>query len=70
MVTSEGSWADEASARIGECGDDLNDRLKHAGTTLHDIDDGVRAFVKENPFVALAGAVLGGFLIGRVLSRL
>lgn len=34
------------------------------------LDDRVRRFVVERPLVALAGAVAGGFLIGRLLSRL
>ena len=70
METSDSSWADEASARIGGLADDLNDRLKDAGTSLRDIDEQARAFIKDSPFVALAAAVAGGFLLGRLLSRL
>ncbi len=70
METSNSSLADEASARIGGLADDLNDRLKDAGTSLRDIDEQARAFIKDSPFVALAAAVAGGFLIGRLLSRL
>lgn len=69
MSSSEHSWADEAGARIGDAGDDVTDRLKEAGETLRAIDGEARAFIKENPFVALAAAVVGGFLIGRILSR-
>ena len=69
METSDSLWADEASARIGGLADDLNDRLKDAGTSLRDIDEQARAFLKESPFVALAAAVAGGFLLGRLLSR-
>jgi len=71
MQTSEHSWADEAGSRIGDdYGGEGSDRLKNAGETLSAIDTEVRAFVKENPFVALTAAVVGGFLIGRILSRL
>ncbi|HEY2387065.1 MAG TPA: hypothetical protein VGK30_08900 [Candidatus Binatia bacterium] len=71
MHTSEHSWADEAGSGIGgDYGGDGRDRLKDAGETLSAIDTEVRAFVKENPFVALAAAVVGGFMIGRILSRL
>jgi ElaB/YqjD/DUF883 family membrane-anchored ribosome-binding protein len=70
MQTSEHSWADEAAERIGDDYGDGGDRLREAGKTLSAIDTEVRAFVKENPFVALAGAVVGGFLLGRILSRL
>ena len=69
MQSSEESWADEAGTRIGDAGGDVTDRLKDAGETLRGIDAEARAFVKENPFVALAAAVVGGFLVGRILSR-
>jgi ElaB/YqjD/DUF883 family membrane-anchored ribosome-binding protein len=69
METSDSLWSDEASARIGGLADDLNDRLKDAGTSLRDIDEQARAFLKHSPFVALAAAVAGGFLLGRLLSR-
>jgi hypothetical protein len=71
MQTSEHSWADEAGERIGaDYAGGGSDRFRDASETLSAIDTEVRAFVKENPFVALAGAVVGGFLLGRILSRL
>jgi ElaB/YqjD/DUF883 family membrane-anchored ribosome-binding protein len=70
METSGSTWADEASSRLGGIADELNDRLKDAGANLRDIDEQARAFIKESPFVALAAAVVGGFLLGRLLSRL
>jgi ElaB/YqjD/DUF883 family membrane-anchored ribosome-binding protein len=70
MEESARNWADETGARIGGLADDLNDRLKDASASLRDIDAQTRAFVKESPFVALAAAVAGGFLLGRLLSRL
>jgi len=70
METSGSTWADEAGARFGDMADQLNDRFKDASASLRDIDEQARTFVKERPFVALAAAVAGGFLLGRLLSRL
>ena len=70
MEQSASNWADEASARVSGLADDLNERFKDAGTGLRDLDEQTRAFVKQSPFVALAAAVAGGFLLGRLLSRL
>ncbi len=70
MEHAGGSWAGDASSRISGLADELNERLKDAGAGLRDIDEQTRAFVKESPFVALAAAVVGGFLLGRLLSRL
>jgi ElaB/YqjD/DUF883 family membrane-anchored ribosome-binding protein len=50
--------------------DELTDRWKNASAGLRGIDEQTRTFVKESPFVALAAAVAGGFLLGRLLSRL
>ena len=50
--------------------DDLNERLKDASANFRDFDAQTRAFMKESPFVALAAAIAGGFLLGRLLSRL
>ena len=70
MDTSSGSTWNDATSRIGGLADEVNDRLKDAGANLRDIDEQARAFVKESPFVALAAAVAGGFLLGRIMSRL
>ena len=70
MDTSSGSTWNDATSRIGGLADEVNDRLKDAGANLRDIDEQARAFVKESPFVALAAAVAGGFLLGRIISRL
>ena len=70
MEQSASNWADEASARVSGLADDLNERFKDAGAGLRDLDEQTRAFVKHSPFVALAAAVAGGFLLGRLLSRL
>lgn len=70
MGTSSSTLGNEAGERIGELAEELNDRLKDASAGLRDIDEQARAFVKENPFVALAAALAGGFLLGRLLSKL
>jgi len=70
MEQSASSWANEAGAKISGMADDLNERLKDASANFRDFDAQTRAFVKESPFVALAAAVAGGFLLGRLLSRL
>ena len=36
---------------------------------LTEVDQKVRAFVKERPVLALLGAIAAGYLIGRVLGR-
>ncbi|TMA83266.1 MAG: hypothetical protein E6J72_00485 [Deltaproteobacteria bacterium] len=70
MERSASNWADEASARVSGLADDVNERFKDASAGLRDLDEQTRAFVKHSPFVALAAAVAGGFLLGRLLSRL
>ncbi len=64
---------DESSAGIGAFADafadDLQDRLQEPGTSWQDLDAQARTFIRESPFVALAAAIAGGFLIGRLLSR-
>ncbi len=70
MEHSASNWADDAGTRLGGLADELNQRVKGAGASLRDIDEQTRAFVKESPFVALAAAVVGGFLLGRLMSRL
>jgi len=70
METSGSTRSNEAGSRLGGLADELNDRFKDASGSLRDLDEQARAFLKESPFVALAAAVAGGFLLGRLLSRL
>ena len=70
METSSSTWGSEAGSRVSGLADELTDRLKNASAGFRDIDEQTRTFVKESPFVALAAAVAGGFLLGRLLSRL
>ena len=44
-------------------------RLNDAADELREADRQIRGFVKESPFLALALAVAGGYLIGRTLSH-
>jgi ElaB/YqjD/DUF883 family membrane-anchored ribosome-binding protein len=44
--------------------------MEQARSAFDDVDEQVRSFVKERPFVAVGVAVLGGFVLGRLLSRL
>ena len=69
MDTAGNTW-DDATSRMSGLADDLGERFKDAGANLRDIDEQARAFIKESPFVALAAAVVGGFLLGRIMSRL
>ena len=69
MDTSGSTWS-EATSRMSGVADEFNNKLKDAGANLRDIDGRARAFMKDSPFVALAAAVAGGFLLGRLLSRL
>jgi ElaB/YqjD/DUF883 family membrane-anchored ribosome-binding protein len=69
MDTSGSTWS-EATSRMSGLADELNDKLEDAGGSLRDIDGQARAFMKDSPFVALAAAVVGGLLLGRLLSRL
>jgi ElaB/YqjD/DUF883 family membrane-anchored ribosome-binding protein len=56
-----------------ETRDHLEERAREAFDEardwLDDADKTVRSFVEEQPLVALGGAVVAGYLIGRMLSR-
>ena len=47
----------------------LEDALAAVSMTARRVDGTVRSFVVRRPVVALVGALAGGFLIGRILSR-
>ena len=44
-------------------------RATNVRSGLESFDGELKAFVKERPFVALAGAVLGGYLLARLFAR-
>lgn len=43
-------------------------QLEALEPTLHRIDERVRSFAKERPLLALAGALVGGYLVGRLMA--
>jgi ElaB/YqjD/DUF883 family membrane-anchored ribosome-binding protein len=59
--------SDEASTH--EDNERMTQYFKDAQDGLREADVEIRDFVKENPLLALAMAVAGGYLIGRVLTR-
>jgi len=48
----------------------LRGRLKSAGSDLATFDEQTRSVVNEYPLLALGGALLGGYVLGRLVSRL
>jgi len=48
----------------------LRGRLKSARSELATVDEQTRSFVNEYPLLALGGALLGGYVLGRLVSRL
>jgi len=52
--------------RLAEDIDQTFDRLRDH---LHEVDRQTRAFVERYPIVSLLGAIVGGYLVGRVVSR-
>lgn len=48
----------------------VKQRAGEAAERLGELDRRARALSREHPFVALTGAVLFGFIVGRVASRL
>lgn len=49
---------------------DLTTTIDVLEERARELDSRVRRFIVERPLLALAGAVAGGFLMGRLLSRL
>ncbi len=52
-----------ATAREG------SDFVEDVTTELTQVDEQLRAFVKERPVLALLSAVAAGYLVGRVMRR-
>ena len=61
MATTRTAAASGARA-VADAGGELSAEMAR-------IDQGVRAFVKERPVLALLGAITAGYLLGRVLRR-
>lgn len=43
-------------------------QLEALEPTLRQVDERVRSFARERPLLALGGALLGGYLLGRMLA--
>jgi hypothetical protein len=63
------SWSEREQPLADGFTDAIKARATDVRSGLESFDGELRAFVKERPFVALAGAVLGGYLIARLLAR-
>lgn len=50
--------------------DQIRSTVQRAQSSFDGVDQQVRAFVKERPFAAVAGAIVAGFVVGRIFSRL
>jgi len=47
----------------------LQDKLSQLRENLDDVDTRVRATVRARPIVSVLGALVGGYLIGRMVAR-
>ena len=47
----------------------IQSKVREAEHRFEGVDRQVRAYVKERPFAAVAGALAAGFVFGRILSR-
>jgi ElaB/YqjD/DUF883 family membrane-anchored ribosome-binding protein len=64
----------EYTGRADDAAESVARKMDDASDYLHDADTGrlgsdIASYVKEHPLQAVAAAVVGGFLIGRMLSR-
>lgn len=59
-----------AEPRDSEAESHASEGLSRASDSLETIDKQVRAFVAERPFTAVFGAVVAGYVIGRLLSKI
>lgn len=64
----EGREAPEASA-ASEAREAVRRRMSEAEETLRAADQVVRDVVAEKPLLAVGGALLAGYMIGRLFSR-
>lgn len=55
--------------RVRELEEKLGPKLEEAKERLGDLNDKAKDFIRENPVACVAGAVVVGFLIGRLASR-
>lgn len=68
MAATKASRAkEEATADI--LPDEVQEQLETWRENLEELDANVRHVVREHPFATLFGAVLGGYLVGRLIAR-
>jgi ElaB/YqjD/DUF883 family membrane-anchored ribosome-binding protein len=68
-MTREGSTAaDDQTAGEAEL-DELRQRISALHDDVSEADKRIRAVLRERPFIALGGAVLVGFVLGRIIGR-
>lgn len=64
--------AHEAVDKVSHKSIDMADNLHHKGEKINEVQERwlapVRAYVKENPMTSLGIAVVGGYLVNRLLS--
>ncbi len=63
------SWHEEEELHGDGYADAIKARATKVRSGLESFDGELRTLVKERPFVALVGAVLGGYLLARLLAR-
>ena len=56
--------------RDSEAGDGASEGLSQARDSLATIDKQVRQLVAERPITAVFGAVVAGYVLGRLLSKI
>ena len=67
--TTNDDWRDEARARTDEFVGAAKERINQARSEFESIDRELRTFVKERPIVAMLGAIVTGYVVGRLFSR-
>ena len=68
MAATKASRAKEAAA-ADIIPDEVQEQLEVWRDNLAELDANVREVVREHPFATLFGAVLGGYLVGRLIAR-
>lgn len=68
MTREESSAADEEFTGDAEL-EELRRRISALQDDVARADKRLRAALRERPFIALGGAILVGFMLGRVIGR-
>jgi len=69
MDSHEAGAAQRGNGHIEEFEEILRERLDEARSLVEEGDRRLREFVNEQPLLAIGGALLAGYLIGRLLRR-